>query len=199
MSDTDPEDIPATPRAVTGARGVDKPRALAFENYSFNFKVDIGAHIAARYGAPAFALRRSRLKRATDAFWRKLEARHAELWLAAGDGRIAEDGREIRQNLLTSDGTDPIGAREHRRRLFGAKVEQAEDQSAAFNRAWSRHLDRCGLQDLEAEIAEFNLWFPIEANLPIDVESQQYVWMGTPWEPPIAPTRADILARLPLR
>jgi len=199
MSDTDLEEAAAPAAAVSGARGVDKPRALSYENYSFNFKIDLGSRIAARYGSPAFAIRRSKLRRSTDAFWSKLERRYDELWLAAGDGRVAEDGRELRQNLLTSDGTDPIGAREHRRRLFSAKVEQADDRRSAFNRAWERHLDRCGLTDLELQIAEFNKWFPIEANLPIDIESEQYVWMGMPWEPPVVPTRADILARFPLR
>ncbi len=199
MSDTDPEEPVAPPRVVPGARGVDKPRALSYENYSFNFKIDLGARIAARYGAPAFALRRARLLRSTEAFWSKLERRYEELWLAAGDGRIAEDGRELRHNLLTADGTDPIGAREHRRRLFGARVEQTDDRQASFNRAWERHLGRCGLQALTTEISDFNLWFPIEANLPIDVQTEQYVWMGMPWTPPVAPTPADLLARFPLR
>ncbi len=199
MSDTDPDEVAAPAAVLSGARGVDKPRALSYENYSFNFKIDLGARIAARYGAPAFAIRRSKLKRATDGFWTKLERRYDELWRAARDGRVTDDGRELRQNLLTADGADPIGAREHRRRLFSAKVEQADDQRTTFNRAWERHLERCGLTELELQIADFNKWFPIEANLPIDIESEQYVWMGMPWEPPVVPTRSDILARFPLR
>lgn len=194
MSDTPADEAPAN-----GARGVDRPRALSYENFSFNFKIDLGSRIAARYGAPAFAQRRSNLNRSTDAFWKRLEKKYDELWVAAGEGRVDDDGRELRQNLLTSSGEDPIGAREHRRRLFSAKVDKADDQRATFNRAWTRHLDRCGLTELTTEIDDFNKWFPIEADLPIDIETEQYVWMGMPWEPPVPPTRDEILERFPLR
>ena len=193
MSDTEAD------KPTDVARGVDKPRALSYENFSFNFKIDLGSRIAARYGAPAFAQRRSKLNRSTEAFWSRLEAKYDKLWLAAADGRIDEDGRELRQNLLTSSGEDPIGAREHRRRLFSAKIDKDVDRVATFNKAWTRHLGRCGLTELAAEIDEFNLWFPIEANLPIDIETEQYVWMGMPWEPPVPPSRDEILERFPLR
>ena len=137
MSSTDydePADLPTT------ARGVSQPRALAYENFSFNFKIDLGSRVAARYGAPAFAQRRSRLNRRTEAFWSGLTTRYGELWKAARDGRVTDDGRELRQNLLTADGADPIGAREHRRRLFSAKIDREVDHRDTFNRAWMRHL-----------------------------------------------------------
>jgi hypothetical protein len=177
---------------------VDEPRALDLNKYQFNFRVGIGQRIAARYGAPAFAERTRRLERRLEHFWEDLETRREQLWVAAGEGRIAEDGRETRQVLLTARGTDPIGARDHRKRLFSARKDEDAEQRIAFNRAWQRHLGACGLAELQQQVADYVKWFPVEANLVSDPATGEYIWAGRPWVPPKAPTKAEVLERFPL-
>lgn len=175
-----------------------KPRVLSLDRFQFNFTIDPAAALRARMGAPAFTLRRKRLDRALEAFWLDLERRYEALWIAAAEGRIADDGREIRQTLLDDEGRDPIGGLEHRRRLFKDRADPAEARLAPFARAWSLHLDRCGLERIRLQVEEFNRYFPIEANLANDPKTGKYLWMGGTWEPMEAPTRAELLARLPL-
>jgi hypothetical protein len=177
----------------------DAPRALSLNLFQFNFKVGVDAHVMGRYGAPAFAERRMRLDRQTEAFWTRLERRHQELWIAACEGRIAEDGRERRQALLTSDGRDPLGAREHRFDLYRVDREVEDAAVAPFNQAWARHLNHCGLDELQTEYDAFVRYFPIEARLATDPETGRFLWRGRAWQPPKAPTRAEVLARFPLR
>ena len=182
----------------SSARGTSAPNALSFENYSFNFRVDLAARIAASMGAPAFAQRRARLTETIEGFWAGVQGRHAALQIAADEGRIGVDGREIRQALLHSDGTDPLAAREHRRRLFSDKVDPEVAAREDFTRAWRRYVDQLDYGHVAAEVAEFLDWFPVEASMPLDPETQRYLWMGEPWEPPQAPTAADVYARFPL-
>jgi hypothetical protein len=192
MSDHDPDS--------DSARGTAPPRAMSFERYQFNFRVDLGAQVAARFGgAPAFSLRRARLHRDLEVFWDALDARYEALWGAAREGRIDEEGREIRQNLLDASGSDRIGAREHRRRLHAAGIDPDAHAVEAFNRAWTRQVDRCDLAPLAEEVAAFVDYFPIESGMPMDPETEQYVWMGEPWVPPVAPTRESVLERYPFR
>jgi len=182
------------------ARGTDAPRALSFSQYQFNFKVGLGARVAARLGgAPAFAQRRARLHRDTASFWSALEKRYRELWTAAQEGRIDEDGRELRHSLLLADGSDQVGSRAHRKRLFSARVDLQEHARAEFNRAWTRQLDHCGISALAREVEIFAKYFPIESGMPMDPETDRFMWMGEPWSPPEAPTAQDVLSRFPLR
>ena len=175
-----------------------EPRVLSLDRFQFNFTIDRAARIRALMGAPAFALRRKRLDQALAVFWSALERRYEQLWIAAGEGRIGEDGRESRQLLLDDEGRDPIGGLEHRRRLFRDRVDRFARQQVDFERAWSRHLGRCGLEGIRLRVQDYNRYFPIEANLSTDPATGKYLWMGTTWEPMQAPTRADVLARLPL-
>ena len=175
-----------------------KPRVLSLDRFQFNFTIDPSARIRARMGAPAFALRRKRLDRALEAFWLDLERRYDQLWIAAGEGRIGEDGREIRQALLDDDGRDPIGGLEHRRRLFKERADPAARQQEGFGRAWRRQVERCGLEGIRLQVEDYNRFFPIEANLANDPKTGKYLWMGSTWDPMEAPTRDDVLARLPV-
>lgn len=182
------------------ARGTDAPRALSFSHYQFNFKVGLGARVAARLGgAPAFAQRRARLHRDTASFWDALEKRYRELWTAAQEGRIDEDGREVRNSLLHADGSDQLGSRDHRKRLFSARVDLDEHARVEFNRAWTRQLDHCGISALAREVEIFARYFPIESGMPVDPETDRFMWMGEPWSPPEAPTVVEVLSRFPLR
>ena len=181
------------------ARGTDAPRAFTFNQYQFNFKVELGARIGARFGAPAFAQRRARLNRNRREFWDNLALRYEELWVAAQEGRIGDDGREQRHSLLHSDGTDRLGHREHKRRLFGKKIDPLAHATSEFNRAWARHVDHCGITALAKEHEDFVKYFPVESNMPVDPETDEFVWMGEPWRPPVAPTRDEVFARFPLR
>ncbi len=174
-----------------------KPRVLSLDRFQFNFTIDPAARIRARMGAPAFALRRRRLDRALEAFWLDLERRYEQLWIAAGEGRIDEDGRELRHILLDDEGRDPIGGLEHRRRLFKDRADPARAQQEAFTRGWSRHVERCGLEGIRLQVEDYNRYFPIEANLASDPKTGKYLWMGGIWEPMQAPTRRDVIGRLP--
>lgn len=178
---------------------VDAPRVLSLDSYAFNFTVSAESRLRARIGAPAFAVRRRKLDLALDEFWNAVERRNRELWIAAGEGRIAEDGREVRQVLLDEDGRDRLGEMEHRWRVFRDRADPETTRADAFDRAWLRYLDHCGLERLEAQVSAYNRYFPIEANLPADPETGRYRWMGGFWEPMDLPTRDDVLARFPLR
>ena len=177
----------------------DKPRVLSLDRFAFNFTIDRAAQLRARMGAPAFALRRKRLDRALEAFWSRLERRREQLWIAAGEGRIGDDGRETRQVLLDDEGRDPIGGMEHRRRLYRQRADRDASQRGAFMRAWSRHVQRCGLEAIRLQVDAYNHNFPIEANLANDPATGRYMWMGSTWDPMRAPTVQDVLERFPLR
>ncbi len=178
---------------------VDPPRVLSYETYQFNFRVSNAARIKAMHGAPAWSRRKKRLDDRLERFWREQEDRAASLWIAAGEGRIGDDGREIRQALLDGEGRDPIAARARRAELFRLRVDRDEAQVAEFNRAWSAYLGRLSLGDLAKRIEDFNKYFPIEANLPTDPDTEWYVWMGRPWEPAEPPDAAAVLERIPYR
>lgn len=178
---------------------VDPPRVLSHETFQFNFKVSIGARIMARAGAPSWSRRKKRLDDRLVRFWREQEDHAAALWVAAAEGRIGDDGREIRQALLDGDGHDKIAARARRAELFRQRMDRDEAQVAEFNRAWRAYLDRLTLGDLVKRINDFNAYFPIEANLAVDPTTERYVWMGRPWEPTALPTAAAVLDRIPLR
>ncbi len=184
---------------MTSSPEKSSPRVLSLDRFSFNFRIDRAAAVRARMGAPAFALRRKRLDRSLEAFWLGVQRRYDALWIAAGEGRIAEDGREIRQSLLRADGSDPIGGREHRRVLYRQRVDEDVAQREAFGRAWTVFIDNCGIESLVAEIEAYNRYFPVEANLKTDPKTGRFLWMGTLWDPMVAPTRADVLARFPHR
>jgi hypothetical protein len=180
------------------SEGESKPRVLSLDQYRFNFTVDRKAMLRARMGAPAFALRRKRLDRSLEAFWLDLEQRYERLWVAAGDGRIDEEGRELRHLLLDDEGRDIIGHWEHRRLLFKDRTDPAEAQRDAFARAWRRHVGRCALEPLVRQVDDYNRYFPIEANLSTDPGTGRFLWMGTVWHEAVAPTREDVLARFPI-
>ncbi len=176
-----------------------EPRVVSLEAYAFNFGVSLEDRIRARAGAPAFAMRRKRLDRALKQFWDALQRRSKELWIAAGEGRIADDGKELRHNLLDDEGRDRLGEVEHKRRLHKLRVDYDEDRREGYNRAWRRHLEDCGLDDIAAQVELYNRYFPIEAKLPTDPETGRYVWMGKPWDPMDPPDVAAVLDRFPLK
>ena len=179
--------------------GLNKARTVSLQPFRFNFTVGTAAQLRAQMGAPAFALRAKRTCRAVDRFWDRLEERYEALWLAALGGRIADDGREVRQTLLDDKGRDPIGELDYARRLFRDGDVPESHGIDAFDRAWLRHLDQCGLDEVVHLVSNYNRFFPVEANLPTDPRDGQFLWMGRAWEPMEVPTRAQILERLPLR
>jgi len=138
---------------------------------------------------------------AQESFYSALSARYEALWLAAAAGNIDEDGREIRQSLLDEHGRDRIGELQHARSLFRERRDPERDRCEAFNRAWLRHLesDFSGLSDLAERMTSFNEVFPVEANLPVDPKSGEYLWMGQDWQPLEPPAREQLLERFPFR
>ncbi len=174
------------------------PRALSLQNFSFNFHVSIGARIAARAGAPAFASRRTRWDKAIDRFWSELEDRYRARWIAAEEGRIDDDGREVRQALLDADGRDPHALRLQKQEIFRLRADADAVHQQAFDRAWRRVVDRLELGELEAQARDYAKYFPIEANLATDPDTGRFLWLGKRWEPVRAPTRQDVLTRYPL-
>jgi len=57
------------------------------------------------------------------------------------------------------------------------------------------NVDAAELAKLNDLIARHNRYYPIEANLPIEVRSGRLLERGRPWQPPVAVTTADLLAR----
>ena len=181
--------------------GADEPRALSLESYSFNFTVTTGARLRAYGGPPAYVLRLRAMEDATVHYDVGQRARYEALWLAAAAGNIDTQGREVRQSLLDEDGRDRMGELQHARALLRARLDPQSDRCAAFNAAWQRHLelDFGGLATLAAQMQVFNEAFPVEADLPVDPKTGEYLWLGKPWQPLEAPTRAKLLERFPLR
>ncbi|HCP46165.1 MAG TPA: hypothetical protein DIU15_08995 [Deltaproteobacteria bacterium] len=81
-------------------KGLNESRAVSLQPFRFNFTVGTAAQLRAQMGAPAFALRAKKTRRAVELFWAGLEERYEALWVAALGDRIADDGREVRQALL---------------------------------------------------------------------------------------------------
>jgi hypothetical protein len=71
-----------------------------------------------------------------------------------------------------------------------AKGESEDDAHAAMG-CLCRALD---LGKLRSLIADHNRWFPVEANLPVDPATSEYVVRGRKWLPEPEPTHAAILA-----
>ena len=178
--------------------GPPKPRVLSLKRYQFNFNVSLGAQVAARGGAPAFATRRLRWDRAIGRFWAELAARREALWIAAGEGRIDEEGREVRMALLDADGRDEHALRLHKQEIFRQRADFDAAQRANFDRGWKRVVARLDFSKLEAQAAAYLKYFPMEANLPTDPETGRYIWLGKRWQSVLAPTRESVLARYPL-
>ena len=177
----------------------DPPRVMSHEAFQFNFKVSLASQVRARGGAPSWSRRKKRLDDRLARFWREQTDRAADLWIAAGEGRIAEDGREIRQALLDGSGRDKLAERDHKWRLFKNRADRAATRVEEFNRAWRAHLDRLRLGDLTRRIEDFNKYFPVEANLPVDPVTERFVWMGAPWQPVESPNAAAVLERIPFK
>jgi hypothetical protein len=178
---------------------VDEPQALSLNTFSFNFTVDTAARIRGRMGAPAFALRRKRLDRKLAEFWRKVEDRHDALWIAAREGRIDDEGRELRPALLNSEGRDPFAHREHRKKLFAQRVDEDASQRRLFNLSWKSWVSRLDLTSIQNEIASYNKYFPIEANLATDPETGAFLWKGGPWRGAELLDQQLVFERFPLR
>ena len=194
-------DNPSKPQSQgrVASPDVSGPRAVSLDRFNFNFTVESAEYLRAQMGPPAFAVRAKRTASALDEFWRDTASRYQALWLAALGGRIAEDGREVRQSLLDDEGRDAIGELDHARRLFRERVDPEIDRCESFNRAWLRHVEHCPIETIQLEVEEHNRYFPIEANLSIDLETGAYLWMGRPWVPVEAPNREEVLRRFPLR
>jgi len=192
--------VPKPPDSLEPREGfVSESRTVGLSNFTFNFTVDSSARLRAFMGAPAFALRRRRLDRSLERFWKRLAERYEGLWKAAGEGRIDQDGRELRSALLDADGRDPLARLEHRKELHRRKIDEEEDQVRTFNLAWQRCVEALDLAVLEAEVESYNRYFPIEANLAADPETGHFLWKGVRWKGLAAPEVSGILERFPLR
>jgi len=180
---------------------VDGPRALSLDLFSFNFTVSTAERVRAYGGPPAHVLRLRAMEDHRESYFGAMEQRYDALWLAAAAGSIDEAGREVRQTLLGEDGRDRLGELQHARHLFRERRDPQVDRCEAFKRAWLRHIghDFSGLAELSAQMDVFNEAFPIEADLPTDPKTGEYMWMGTPWKLLHPPTREELLIRFPLR
>ena len=59
--------------------------------------------------------------------------------------------------------------------IWREMAERHVDQPDAFARAWSRWVEGLDLTVLNGLIAAHNLWYPAEANLPMDIRTLDYV------------------------
>ena len=78
------------------------------------------------------------------------------------------------------------------------KLQAQSLTRAEFSRRWQRTMEQVPLDEIARQVSDYNEYFPIEANLPIDPATGQFSVMGKLFEVRKAPTRADILARFPL-
>jgi hypothetical protein len=188
-------------KGISTDGNADTGRTLSLDSYSFNFTVTTGEQVRAYGGPPAYVLRLRAMEDAQEAYDQQLRERYDALWLAAAAGNIDDQGRELRQSLLDDRGRDRIGERQHARALFSKRRDKQLDRCEAFNRAWTRHLEQdfSGLEALAARMIVFNEVFPVEANLPVDPQTGEYMWMGKTWQPLEPPTREELLERFPLR
>lgn len=178
---------------------LDPPRILDLLHGGFNFTVTLEDRVRALAGAPAFIERKRRVETGLSAFWETLDARAAQIDVAAAEGRIAEDGREWAPVLLDDEGRDPIAERAHARALYRARTDPADDHREAWNRGWGRHVQRIAWGPIQQLVEDGNRWFPVEANLPVSPETDRYLWLGLPWSSWVAPSVADVFQRHPLR
>jgi len=187
-------------REARSAR-IGETRALSLDSYSFNFSVSTAERVRAYGGPPAHVLRLRAMEDEQERYYCDLSERYEALWLAAAAGSIDEQGREVRQTLLNAEGRDRLGELQRARRLFRERRDEELERCEAFNRGWLRHLDLdySGCARLGARMQVFNEVFPIEADLPIDPKSGEYMWMGKPWQPLEPPSRHELLERYPLR
>jgi hypothetical protein len=75
-------------------------------------------------------------------------------------------------------------------RLLAAIAAAAEPLEAAASSAVAQ--DLAALNDL---IARHNRFYPIEANLPVELRTGRLIDRGVPWRPLPAVTAADLVAR----
>jgi hypothetical protein len=185
-----------TRAAHTGAT-----RALSLDLYSFNFSVSTAQRVRAYGGPPAHVLRLRGMEDEQERYYGDMAEQYEVLWLAAAAGSIDEQGIAVRQTLLSADGRDHLGELQRARRLFREGRDAELERCEAFNRGWLRHLDLdfSGCAQFAARMDAFNEVFPIEADLPIDPKSGEYMWMGKPWQPLEPPSREELLERFPLR
>lgn len=85
------------------------------------------------------------------------------------------------------------GLEEEYQRLQGQSLARAE-----FSRRWRGTVDSIPLDEIARQVSDYNEYFPIEANLPIDPATGQFRMMSSLFEPRKAPTRDEILRRFPL-
>ena len=69
---------------------------------------------------------------------------------------------------------------------------------AEFSRRWQFAVDEWDFSSLQHLVHDYNEYFPIEANLPIDPHTGGLTYRGEPWVKAAAPTREEVLRRFPL-
>jgi hypothetical protein len=82
------------------------------------------------------------------------------------------------------------------------RIEDLEERLLAAIRAADQPADATSSAEFAAELAllndligRHNRYYPIEANLPIEVRTGRLLDRGVPWRPLAAVTTADLLAR----
>lgn len=88
--------------------------------------------------------------------------------------------------------------------LFWKRAEElyntlkAEGPAASdFARRWRATAEGLNFSHLEGLVADYNAYYPIEANLPIDPLIGDFTFLGKRFERKTAPTLQDVLERFP--
>lgn len=88
--------------------------------------------------------------------------------------------------------------------LFWKRTEELYDvlrsegvTGAEFARRWRATAEGLNFAHLEALVADYNEYYPTEANLPVDPQLGDFVVLGRPFERQVAPTLQDVLERFP--
>lgn len=94
--------------------------------------------------------------------------RSVEAYLKAGVlPRYMERLREIERGIAAE--------RARLEHAYGALREECAGDAAAFSRLWHARVARCRFGPLNDLIREHNEWYPIEASLPMDPRTRDYV------------------------
>lgn len=76
-------------------------------------------------------------------------------------------------------------------------LQEADMLPGEFARAWSQEAQHLDFARLQALVDHYNEFYPIEANLPINPITGQYMLGEQPFQPKLAPTLSEVLGRFP--
>lgn len=82
---------------------------------------------------------------------------------------------------------------------YAELLEAHGNDPAEFGRKWQEIIDGIDLNTLNELIEKHNEYYPIEANLRMDIETSNYMLGSTPWKAKEKITKEKLLKRFPFQ